>query len=318
MTPAEAQTSAVPSPARSHRPDLVFVDTDVGDDIDDAFALALALSSPELRIIGITTTFGDTALRAQLVRRLLAETGNASIPVAPGPTSPATNVFTQRAYARRGPHAPPREAADGSAAQALFAAQVRAHPHEVTLITLGPLTTVEFLLDHDPASFGLLRRVVSMGGSIDIGYTKPIAGPGDRGPAPAEPEWNIVNGITGAQKLLRSGVPWTLLPLDSTQIPLEAQPRQAIFAHGSAITDALTLLFHQWGGRTPVLYDPLTVAAVLDPALCPAEPMRLKIDDKGFTRREIGAPNATVCLHSDREAFLRLLQSRLTTDPGTP
>ena len=62
----------------------VIIDSDIGDDIDDAFALALALRSPELRLLGVTTTFGDTELRAKLADRLLGEAGRPDIPVAAG------------------------------------------------------------------------------------------------------------------------------------------------------------------------------------------------------------------------------------------
>ena len=56
-------------------PGLVIIDTDIGDDIDDAFAIGLALQSPEVKILGITTAWGNTALRARLVERFLRETG---------------------------------------------------------------------------------------------------------------------------------------------------------------------------------------------------------------------------------------------------
>src|SRR6195256_316698 len=80
--PAATNPSAV-SPAK------VILDTDIGDDIDDAFALALALRSPELQILGITTTFGDTETRANLLDRFLAESGRPEIPVAAGaPSTP--------------------------------------------------------------------------------------------------------------------------------------------------------------------------------------------------------------------------------------
>src|SRR5262245_46567327 len=49
----------------------IILDTDIGDDIDDAFALELALQSPELEVTGVTTAWGDTALRARMVRRML-------------------------------------------------------------------------------------------------------------------------------------------------------------------------------------------------------------------------------------------------------
>jgi purine nucleosidase len=81
----------------------------------------------------------------------------------------------------------------------------------------------------------------------------------------------------------------------------------------------LTLLYHQWSGngpwRTPTLYDPVAVTYTLRPDLCPTQPMRLSVDDQGFTRPEPGAPNSNVCLHSDSQAFLRLLTDRITADP---
>ena len=80
----------------------IIIDTDIGDDVDDAFAVALALRSPELQILGITTTFGDTETRAKLLDRLLGETGYPNIPVAVGIVSATNNAFTQRRYAEGG------------------------------------------------------------------------------------------------------------------------------------------------------------------------------------------------------------------------
>src|SRR5581483_6920107 len=80
----------------------IIIDTDVGDDIDDAFAVALALSSPELQILGITTAFGDTEMRARLLDRMLGEAGRQAIPVGVGIPTKTNNVFTQRRYAEAG------------------------------------------------------------------------------------------------------------------------------------------------------------------------------------------------------------------------
>src|SRR5207302_5353955 len=80
----------------------VIIDTDIGDDVDDAFAVALALRSPELQILGITTTFGDTETRAKLLDRLLGETGYPNIPVAAGAASSTNSTFTQHRYAEGG------------------------------------------------------------------------------------------------------------------------------------------------------------------------------------------------------------------------
>src|SRR5271165_3906735 len=127
-TPAagiRAQTAASPlAPPKSK----IILDTDIGDDIDDAFALALALRSPELRILGITTAFGDTELRARLVDRYLAAVGRTDIPVAAGVPTPHNNVFTQAAYARQSPERKHRDGVE------FLLSQIRARPGQITLI----------------------------------------------------------------------------------------------------------------------------------------------------------------------------------------
>jgi len=72
----------------------VIIDTDVGDDIDDAFALAIALQDPRLEVLAVTTAWGDTHLRALLVRRLLATLGRRDVVVAQGPATASTVPFT--------------------------------------------------------------------------------------------------------------------------------------------------------------------------------------------------------------------------------
>jgi len=83
----------------------IILDTDIGDDVDDAFALGLALQSPEVEIVGVTTAWGDTALRARMVRRMLLETGHAGIPVAEGIVTKSTTAFSQARWAEAGPEA---------------------------------------------------------------------------------------------------------------------------------------------------------------------------------------------------------------------
>src|SRR5215469_11314487 len=98
--------------AATGNPQLVLLDTDIGDDIDDAFALALVLRSPELHLLGVTTEFGDTALRARLVDRYLKAVGREDIPVAAGVETKAPNHFTQAAYARQSPDRKHEDAVD--------------------------------------------------------------------------------------------------------------------------------------------------------------------------------------------------------------
>jgi len=285
---------------------LAILDTDIGDDIDDAFALALVLKSPEIKLLGITTEYGDTELRARLVDRYLAAVGRRDIPVAAGKATPHTNVFTQSAYAEREPD---RKHADG--VQFLLD-QIRAHPGQVTLIAIGPLVNVGAAIERDPATFRKLKRVVMMGGSVYRGYDHD-------GQTKSKPdaEWNITRDPAGAKALLASGVPVFMMPLDSTQIHLEAQEQGRIFAFGSPLTDQLTLLYHQWAalnewhGQAPTLFDPVAATYAVRPDLCPAQPMRLEVDAEGFTRPVAGAPNVQVCLKSDEKGFLEFLLERI-------
>jgi purine nucleosidase len=303
----------VPTPKA---PERIIIDTDIGDAIDDPFAIALALRSPELDILGISTDYGDTEGRAKILDRLLGEAGRQNIPVAVGVATaffPTNDSFVsryfldQRRYGEGGHFSRPSH----PHAVEFILEQIRRFPGEITLVTIGPLPNIGALIDASPETFRKLKRVVMMGGSI--APVKP-----DYGNAPpAEPiaEWNVMLDISASQKLFLSGVPLYVMPLDSTaQLKLDEVKRTVLFAHGTPLTDALTLLYHQWnaaGGVTPVLYDAMTIAYLLNPQLCPVQPMRIRVDDKGFTRVEDGMPNAQVCLHSDADAFSRFYMQRL-------
>src|SRR5882724_1487699 len=290
-------------------PEKVIIDTDIGDDIDDAFAVALALRSPELQILGITTTFGDTETRAKLLDRFLAEAGRPEIPIAAGAPTPPKSNFTQRRYAVNNRYAKPSH----PDAVTFLLDQIRHNPSEVTLIAIGPLMNVGAAIDKDADTFRKLKRVIIMGGSIKRGY-------GDLGfgtPTPPQPEWNILNDIPSAQRLFAAGVRLYVMPLDSTQLKLDEVKRAFLFNQGTPITDALTLLYHQWGQETPTLFDPMTIAFLVSPSLCPVQPMHIRVDELGFTRLDPGPPNAPnlpnaqVCLDSNPDAFFRFYLSRV-------
>jgi len=280
----------------------VIIDTDIGDDVDDAFALALAMKSPEFEILGVTTTFRDTELRAKIVDRFLGEVGRSEIPVMAGKATPPTSMSQQR-YAEGGHFT---KSAHGDAADFLLD-QIRKHTGEITLIAIGPLMNVGAAIDKDAATFRKLKRVVIMGGSIRKGY-------GDYGyneHVPPMPEWNILNDVASAQKLFASGVPLFVMPLDSTQLKLDEVKRGFLFTRGTAVTDQLAILYHLWAQETPTLFDPMAVAFALKPELCPVTALHIGVDEKGFTREEPGTPNAQVCLQSNPEAFFQFYLRRV-------
>jgi len=289
-------------------PTKIILDTDIGDDIDDAFALALALRSPEIQVIGITTAWGDTELRARLAQRLLKDAGAGGIPVYAGIATKSSASFSQARYAQGGePFEKKGDAID------FLLQQAGAAPGEVTLVAIGPLTNIGAAITRDAAAFRKFKRVVLMGGSIrrgygDLGYAT------DHGP---QPEYNIYSDIPAAQKLFASGVPIFLMPLDSTQLQFDEVKRPVVFGRGSTLTNALAALYFEWveRNRTPTatLFDAMAVAYVADPSLCPAEPLHITVDERGMTRESPGAPNASACLASDSERFFRFLIPRLTT-----
>ena len=277
-------------------PEKVIIDTDIGDDIDDAFALALAVKSPELEVLGVTTTFGDTETRAKIAQRFLSEIGRTDIPVFAGTPTATNNPMSQGRYAEGG-HLP----APPTGAEGFLLDQIRRHPREITLIAIGPLMNLGAALARDPATFGKLKRVVLMGGSIrrgygDLGYTAAV---------PPMPEWNILNDVQSAQKLFDSGVPLFVMPLDSTQLKMDEVKRAFLFSQGTAVTDQLAILYHLWGQETPTLFDPMTIVFALRPELCPVTPLHIRVDAKGFTREEPGPSNAQVCLNSNSDDFFR-------------
>src|ERR1700722_7236680 len=170
-TGAQAQSGV---PKQSPRSQKIIIDTDIGGDIDDAFAVALALQSPEFKILGITTATGDTTLRARLVTRLLNEAGRGDIPVTAGfptrmkntPPGPMDedNIRGQLRYGLRTPARMYPDAVN------FILEQIRQSPGEITLIAIGPLTNIGAAIDRDAVSFRKVKRVVLMGGSVYLGY----------------------------------------------------------------------------------------------------------------------------------------------------
>lgn len=305
--PAGQQTAAL---SRNPTAEKVIIDTDIGMDIDDAFALVLALDSPELEILGFTTASGDTLARAKIIDRMLGESGHANIPVAVGvPTDPPSKAWPagiiglQKRYGDGGRYAK----ASHPQAVDFILETIRQYPGQITLVTIGPLSNVGAMIDKDVATFRKVKRVVMMGGQV--GPVDDITGR----TYVSTPEYNIRLDIKSAQKLFRSGVPIYVMPLDSTNtLALDEVKRERVFASATPLTDSLALLYLLWNNTTPILYDAMAVTFLVKPDLCPVEPMYLVVDDTGVTRPEHGPANAQVCLRSDSNKFLSYFMQRVT------
>jgi purine nucleosidase len=298
---------SIPARTTDVAPQKIIIDTDIGDDVDDAFAVGLALQSTEFKIVGMTTAWGDTKLRARLLDRLLKEVGRSDIPVAVGIEKhrPGDAIFSQARWAEAGP-----PVKDHPAAVDFLLEQIRLQPGEITLLAIAPLTNIGAAIDRDPSTFRKLKRVVIMGGSVYHGYDD--LGEGNR---PPDREYNIAMDVHAAQKLFDSRVPLYVMPLDSTQLKLDEVKRTLLFTQSTPLTDALTLLYQQWtrstNRQTPTLFDVMPVAFAIAPQLCPTQSLRLRVDDQGYTRPEPGTPNTEVCVASDPTRFFDFVLPRL-------
>ena len=159
-----------------------------------------------------------------------------------------------------------------------------------------------------------------MGGSIHAGYR---LGSAIANPVPSA-EYNVAARPQALAALLDSGVAVKLFPLDSTQIKFDEVRRDHLFAYGSAASDAITELYHQWrlwnawGQITPTLFDVVPVAWLLDADSCPVTPLRIGVDAAGFTRVVEGVPNVDACLASDEGAILARVMSALAPPRPMP
>jgi purine nucleosidase len=277
----------------------VIFDTDIGDDIDDAYALGFLLRSPEVQVLGVTTAFQDTHLRARLATRFLNSAGRGDVPVYEGPKTAGESHFTQSKWAEGSPDRTYPDAIE------FVLDTIRKNPGQITLVAVAPLTNVGALIAKDPKTFSKLKRVVLMGGSVEHGY-------GNK--EQPEAEWNIVNDVAAAKALFGSGVPLYVMPLDSTQIPLDLARQAELFGKKTGMAKALEELTAEWSAGThhksPLLFDVVAAAYAVKPEVCPTTPMRIEVDDKGFTRRVSGTANANVCLHSTTGQFFDLFMSR--------
>ncbi|HDX8596364.1 TPA: pyrimidine-specific ribonucleoside hydrolase RihA [Aeromonas dhakensis] len=303
----------------------VILDCDPGH--DDAIALILALASPELKVLAVTTSAGnqtpDKTLNNAL--RILTLLGRDDIPVAAGAPKPlareliiADNVHGESGL--DGPKLPdPAFAPVAMTALELMAKCLRESPEPVTLVPTGPLTNIALLLAAHPELKSKIARIVLMGGAAGAGNWTPAA------------EFNIYVDPEAADMVFKSGLPITMCGLDVTH---QAQVMDEDIERVRAITNPVAqcvaglldffMIYHRdpkWRFAGAPLHDPCTIAWLLAPALFHGIECRVDIetggthtsgmtvvDRYGLTGK---AANALVLLGLDRAGFIDLLVTRL-------
>jgi purine nucleosidase len=282
----------------------IILDTDIGDDIDDAWALAFLVSHQDFQPLGVTITHGNTPARMKIACKLLHITGRSDIPVAVGRKT-SDGYYQQYTWAEdftaKKPIAQP--AAD------FIIEQVKKYPGEVTILAVGPLQNLADALRKEPNLPKLVKRVVLMSGCIYGTANKPGT--------PVR-EWNVYQSTVDSQLVYGAGLPLTIVPLDSTShVKLSDEERKQVSDYRSPLTYALECLYRLWlSGPTSrmTLHDQLAVAESAAPGrfFNRFETLPIFVDDQGFTRidRERGKP-VTVCLEPKRDEFMKYYIERL-------
>jgi purine nucleosidase len=293
---------ALAGPIAAQTPKMkVLFDTDIGTDIDDAWALGYVLKSPTFEVLGVTVSDADTPARAKIVCKILHRLGLTSIPVAVGRRTaavPPNRVDYQFTWAEDfeayRPVATP--------AVEFLADTIRRHPGQVTLVAVGPLQNLGDLVRKHPDVVRLVKRVVLMSGSV---------GPNAWSSTPVA-EWNVKLAIAEAQAVYAAAWPLTIVPLDSTTyVRLENAEREALRDAHTPLVDALEALLRLWADAPDsrmTLHDQLAVVEAQAPGqyFGRCDPIPLRVDEAGFTRvdRDRGRPVA-VCLEPKRDAFMK-------------
>lgn len=290
----------------------VILDTDIGGDIDDTWALAMMLKSPELDVKLVVSDTGDTTYRSRIIARMLDVAGRTDVPVGVGirfedpiqPQGPWVEDYDLGDY-------PGTVHEDGVGA---IIDTIMAAPGPVTLLCIGPVPNIGEAIDREPRIVEN-ARFVGMHGSVYKGYDnyhKPCA------------ECNVVNHTSACQKTLSA--PWdiTITPLDTCGlVVLKDEKYQAMRRCSDPLIQALMENYRIWLGdrvaefdvKSSCLYDTVAVHLTFSREYLVMEDLGIKVTDDGFTVPDENAKRMHVAVDwKDLGAFEDYLVGRLTSN----
>lgn len=299
----------------------VILDVDTG--IDDALAIAYAVNSPEIELIGLTTCFGNGLIENTTRNTLVVlEQLGKSVPVYRGADKPLsrppknfpTHVHGEDGLGNRVEKAPVLEAESLGAVDFIIN-QVKQRPHEITIVAVGPLTNLALAVQKEPEIVSLVKEVVIMGGAVFVkGNVTPYS------------EANVYADPHAAEFVFSSGLPVTVVGLDVTMKTLLPNAVLADWrAAGGEVSDFFADMtsfymqayetFHPGIGGC-ALHDPLAVGVVIDPSFVKKETWNVKVvlegEEMGRTvALSEGEPKIQVCTQVEAETFLNHFLGRL-------
>ena len=301
-------------------PTPILIDCDPGH--DDAIALLLALGSPEVELLGVTTVHGNQTLEktTKNALRVLELAGRTEIPVAAGAHRPLQRDLVVAGHVHGesgldGPVLPEPTTAPVAQEAADFLAERIADG--TVLVPTGPLTNVALLLERHPDAASKLAEIVLMGGAIAEGNMTPAA------------EFNIWADPEAAQAVFHSGIDVAMVGLDVTHQALltsdDAERLRSTGRIGAFVADLVVFfkVYHleTYGWDGAPIHDAVAVAEVIQPGLVTTRLRNVEVETvselcRGRTvvdlwRRTDREPNARVGVEIDAEGFFRLLTERI-------
>ncbi len=302
--------------AAASLPMPVILDTDIGDDIDDALALSLALQSPELNVLAVSTVLQHGEARRDLAAHILALYGRADIPVGVGAERPlvAPPLLVPLIQAQALPpgfHAP---GARQNGVELILDTCLKS-PQPVTILAYGPLTNIALALRADSRLPAKIARIVLMNGV----FFRPGL------------EYNTKTDPEASAIVYGSGLPVDAVGLDVTlQCQLTGAQLHRIEASPLPTVRFLMQLIRLWQGANPghlpILHDPLAIATAVRPELVSMRAGRVDVETHGTPEETYGMttfhPEATghvrVAEEVNSAALVDFFLERVLAPPRRP
>lgn len=294
----------------------VILDTDIGGDIDDTWALAMLLKSPELDVKLVTAGTGDTVYRARIVAKMLETAGRADIPVGIGTRqNELGNREAQAPWVERYDlaHYPGVVCQDGVKALVEI---VMNSPQPITLICIGPLTNIREALRREPA-IAARARIVGMFGCLRRSH---------EGSPAVIAEYNVVKDVPACQTVFDAPWPITITPLDTCGVVrLRGEKYRRVLQCGDPLIRAVIENYGIWlkikgdpasvEVESSILFDTVAVHLAMSSDFLVMKDMGVRVDDTGFMRADDSARAISVAVEwTDLPAYEDALVARLTRE----
>lgn len=299
----------------------IILDTDIGDDIDDALALGLACRRPEIEIVGVTTVFGNVRARSQQARTVLVHAGSdfRNVPVASGcgASMASRPLHNLKDYLDDIPHSqsesclpesdlPPLDPRHGVD---FLIESLLSGDGDIVPVPIGAMTNIAMAIVKEPRIIAKIPRIVTMSAEFDR----------------SQAEWNILCDPEAASIVFNSGIPievitWTMgrrtmfTPEDITRLAASASP----------LAQNLLRAVRLWQGSNrnamPALYDPLTIVAIVQPDILEWQSGRVTVElngsaTYGYTlfKRDPNGPHR-VAFGVNRDRAMEFILGSITSD----